>query len=181
MRQFLRPLPARVTVMALLALLVALAATSYAASDIGDGSPTQPARADSPLATSHTGPAAFSTFKDSFTLTTQANQRVTVARLPVPAGRYVVVAKLYLGPPTSGLSEAVMCDLTAGADFDRSTVNHDATIAFVSASFNVVHRYKMPGTVFLRCTHAFSSGSAPVQFIKITAIRVETLSNVQSP
>ena len=102
MRQFLRP-PARITVIALFALVVALAATSYAASDIGDGGPSEAARADSPFAVSHTGPAAFSTFKDSFTLTTPAAQSVTVARLRVPAGRYVVVAKLFLGPPQSGL------------------------------------------------------------------------------
>lgn len=176
-------LPARITVMALLALL-ALAATSYAASDIGDGSHSRPARANSPLATSHTGPAAFSAFKDSFTLTTPANQIATVARLNVPSGRYVVVAKLFLGPPQSGLNEHVRCDLTAGADFDRTIVNHDATTAFVSVSLNVVHQFLLKDprkTVFLRCGHVFTSGSTPVQFIKISAIRVETLSNVQSP
>lgn len=181
MRRFLRPLPARVSVLALLALLVALAATSYAASDIGDGLPSEAARADSPLATSHTGPAAFSTFKDSFTLTTSANRVATVARLPVPAGRYVVVAKLFLGPPQSGLNEHVRCDLTAGGDFDRAAVNHDATTAFVSVSLNVVHQFLQGGIVYLRCGHIFTSGSAPVQFVKITAIRVEALSNVQSP
>ena len=181
MRPFLRPLPARVTLVTLLALFVALAAASYAASDIRDGSPTQAARAGSPLATSQAGSAAFSSFKNSFTLTTAANQQVIVARRTVPAGRYVVVAKLYLGPPQSGLNEHVRCDLTAGADFDRTVVNHDATTAFVSVSLNVVHRFLATSTVYLRCGHAFTSGSTSVNFIKITAIRVATLVNTQSP
>jgi hypothetical protein len=126
-------------------------------------------------------PSAYSTFKDSFSLSTGANQVVPVARLTVPAGRYVVVAKLYTNPPQDGLNQHVRCDLVAGGDFDRVVVNHDATIAFVSLSLNVVHRFSAKSTIRLNCGFLFTSGTTGLGFIKITAISVNSLSNVPSP
>ena len=123
----------------------------------------------------------FSTFKDFFRLTTAAGRTVQVAQLNLPAGRYVAVAKLYTGPPISGLNEHVRCNLTAGGDFDRAVVNHDATIAFVSLSLNVAHEFTSPGTVTLNCGHDFTSGDTNLFFVKISAVEVANLSNVGSP
>src|SRR4051812_8221906 len=121
--------PSVATCLSLAALFVALGGTSY-------GKHTRDA---SPVALVTPARAAFSTFKDSFQLSTNANQFVTVARLNVPAGRYAIVAKLFVGPPANGLNDAVRCDLVAGQDFDRVVANHDAEIGFASLSLNVAH------------------------------------------
>jgi hypothetical protein len=126
-------------------------------------------------------PSAFATFRDSFDLVTGANQSVPVASLAVPAGRYAIFAKLYTGVPISGLSETIRCRLAAGADFDNSIVNHDALIAAVPLSLQVVHEFASDGTIDLSCGHIFTTGHTALGFIKITAIRVASLSNVPSP
>jgi hypothetical protein len=131
--------------------------------------------------TAEAQPSAYSTYKDSFNLSTGANQLVPVARLTVPAGRYVIIAKLWTAPPQDGLNQHVRCDLVAGSDFDRVVVNHDATIAFVSLSLNVVHRFTVRSNIRLNCGIAFTSGTTSLGFIKITAISVNSLSNVPSP
>jgi hypothetical protein len=126
-------------------------------------------------------PSAYSTFKDSFNLSTGANQLAPVARLIVPAGRYVIIAKLFTGPPQNGLNQHVRCDLSAGSDFDRVIVNHDATIGFVSLSLNVVHRFVVRSRIRLDCGFVFAAGTTSLGFIKVTAISVNSLSNVPSP
>src|SRR5262245_59053254 len=130
-----RPSPA--IVVASLALFVALSGASFAAAsltigssqiidnsilsrDVHDNGLKSVDIADGSLRASDLTPglvgAGFSTFKDSFQLTTAANVVVPVAHLDVPAGIYVIVAKLYTGVPLSGLNETVRCDLVAGAD-----------------------------------------------------------------
>jgi hypothetical protein len=173
MRQARHHSPSPAMAVALLALFIALGGTSYATLQSGGDQQA--------TASQDTTTIARSTFKDSFTLSTAANQLVQVARLKVPAGRYVVVAKLFTGPPQQGTNDHVRCDLSAGGDFDRVVVNHDAITAFTSMSLNVVHRFSSPGTVSLRCGHVFSAGTTSLDFIKITAIRVRALSNVPSP
>jgi hypothetical protein len=44
-----------------------------------------------------------------------------------------------------------------------------------------VHRFTETGSVRLNCANIFTAGNTPLQFIKITATRVESLSNVPSP
>ena len=133
-----------------------------------------------PICASLPATRGFSAFKDSFRLTTGANQTVQVARLNLPAGKYIVSAKLFTGPPISGLNEHVRCNLNAGGDFDRTVVNHDATIAFVSLALNVAHEFTSPGSVTLNCGHDFTSGDTNLFFVKISAIEVANLSNVGS-
>jgi hypothetical protein len=124
--------------------------------------------------------AAFSAFKSAFTLRTGASQVVPVARLDLPAGKYVVMAKLYTGIPLEGAGQ-VRCDLVAGADFDRAVVNHDIGIAFASLALNVVHDFASPGIVQLYCGHDVFAATTDLQAIRITAIRVENLTTVPSP
>jgi hypothetical protein len=173
MRQARHRSPSPAMVVALLALFIALGGTPYATLQSGGDQQA--------TASQDTTTIARSTFKDSFTLSTAANQFVQVARLKVPAGRYVVVAKLFTGPPQQGTNDHVRCELSAGVDFDRVVVNHDAITAFTSMSLNVVHRFSSPGTVRLRCGHVFTASTTSLGFIKITAIRVRALSNVPSP
>lgn len=131
-----------------------------------------------PICTTVGKTRGFSTFKNSFRLTTGANQTDGVAKLSLPAGKYLIFAKLFTGPPISGLNEHVRCNLEAGTDFDRVVVNHDAATAFVSMSLNVVHEFTSPDAVALRCGHDFTSGSTDLLFIKISAVEVGALSNV---
>jgi hypothetical protein len=126
-------------------------------------------------------PSAYSTFKDSVTLRTGANQLVTVAQLNVPAGKYAIFAKLFMGPPFSGLNEAVRCELIAGVDFDRTQVNHDAEIAFAALSLEVVHEFPTAGSVSLNCGQLFTPGATSLGFVKITAVGVASLTNTPSP
>jgi hypothetical protein len=58
-------------------------------------------------------------------------------------------------------------------------VNHDATMAFTSTALNVVHRFTAAGTIRLNCANVFAAGNTSL--IKVTASRVDILSNVPSP
>ncbi|HWI70436.1 MAG TPA: hypothetical protein VNT55_00670 [Baekduia sp.] len=134
-------------------------------------------------------PDGYSTFKDDFATTTAPNQLVTVATLRVPTGAaYAVFAKAFLGVPTDGLGQTVQCELVAGQDFDRTIVTHDPATAFASVALNVVHRFSIPVTrlrarpvIQLRCGVLLSGGPLSMGFIKITAISLDSLSNVPAP
>lgn len=129
------------------------------------------------LPTAAADPAAvYSGYKDQFQLTTAANRQAEVGRLNLPAGNYTIFAKLNLAV-ASGYNETIRCYLKAGGDYDRSIANHDGTIAGVPMSLNVVHAYAAPGIVTLTCGHDVASGSTPLTFIKITAVRASSLSN----
>ena len=167
----LRRRPSPAMVVALLALFAALGGSSYAAVSHQVGSAE--------------APAGFSVFKDNLRLSTslgQANQdAVRVARLRLPAGSYVVVAKLFLSFPLSFNTETVRCALVAGGDFDRAQATHDGTDAYTSLALNVVHRFTSPGLVDLNCGHVSTAGATDLRFIKVSAISVQSLSNAPSP
>lgn len=184
--------PSRAMMVACLALFVALGGSSYAsvAATIGsaqiiDNSIRSVDVHNGTLIASDFQPSAlaagFSTFKNQFRLTTAANALVEVARLNVPAGKYVAFAKLYTTVPLSGLNESVRCQLVAGGDFDETVSAHDAVTAESSLALNVVHVFTSAGSVVLNCGYRFASGDAFLGFIKISAIRVPQLSNVASP
>jgi hypothetical protein len=124
------------------------------------------------------GPAAvYSGYKDQFQLVTAANRQVEVGRLALPAGSYTISAKLNLGVANNGYNEHIRCYLRAGGDYDRAIANHDGTIAFVPMSMNVVHTFTGPDAAVLTCGHDFTSGTTPVSFVKITAVRASSLVN----
>jgi hypothetical protein len=122
-------------------------------------------------------------YKDSFRLTTAANQQVQVGRLSLPQGSYTISAKLYTGPPMpSGYNTHVRCVLsTLQGDFDQTMVNHDGTTAFVPMVLNVVHRYTASGSVVLTCGHDFTAGDTYLYFVKITAIQANAVTNIRLP
>jgi hypothetical protein len=140
----------------------------------------RPAAAQGPLVASPGD--AFSTFKDSFNLSTPAKLLANVASLRVPAGSYVVIAKLYTDIPLTPGSpkDIVKCDLSAGTDFDRVWATHDFENPFANLSLNVVHRFVRPGRVFLNCGSGDVPGMTTLHYIKITAISMKSLSNVPS-
>src|SRR5262245_5201254 len=131
---------------------------------------------------------AYSTFRDGkvfvndlFQGIPSPNNVVTLpptplARLALPAGRWVIVAKA-LGTPTVYLPEladvigSLSCSLVAGADYDIAFV-HGGTL-----TSTVVHRFTAPGQVELRCNGLQTEAS----WVKITAVRVASLKNTPFP
>jgi hypothetical protein len=114
---------------------------------------------------------AYSTFKDGqVPLGGGSAQAITVAALALPPGDWVIQAKTnaHAGTYPGGTHLSVICQLQAGADFDRAYTLTSAPIAT-----QVVHRFAKPGLVELRC-HGFRGS---VAFTKITAVRSAGLSN----
>lgn len=113
----------------------------------------------------------------------------TIASLPIPsAGSYVIFAKAELFD-TLAYGENPVCELVAGtvevdgsrrgSDVDRSGSTIDNTLGHVTLALNVVHQYTRAGTADLQCGN--SPGSTDAYNIKITAIRVGTLTNTTLP
>jgi hypothetical protein len=143
------------------------------------------------------GGRVFAGFNDGpgqilFTLT---GDLVTIAELGVPAGDYVIFAKMTLEAEPLidefSFQRPVFCKLTAGADFDRASVvlekihtenpgNTDGSYA-TGLTLQVVHRFTSPGRVVLSAAHGGALAVTPqVQFrdLKIIAIEVSDISNV---
>jgi hypothetical protein len=117
----------------------------------------------------------------------------TIAELDLPAGDYVIFAKLTLetGFAESSTQRPVACKLTAGADFDEARVVleeiHDESPGDPDGSFamgltlQVVHRFNSPGSVVLTAGHGGPIPITPkVHFrdLKIMAIEASDISNV---
>lgn len=121
---------------------------------------------------------AFSVYHDeSFLIPPDEAPDLTAMRLPLPAGRYFVIAKgnSYLA---NGLPEnySAECRLQIGPDRDDVTLPRRG--AWVAT---VVGRLKKPGVAELRCW-SFGSAIGPVTVdsladVKVTAINVAAISN----
>lgn len=127
-----------------------------------------------------TGPSnAYSAFRtDISNLPNGPGRGVIVSLGDLPAGDYVIFAKLYVtsSPTTSGAS--VDCRLETGADYDQSLVNVSPGDN-ASMALNVVRSFGAPGTAALACKD-FNTG-AEAHYMKVTAIRVGEVRNVASP
>ena len=132
-----------------------------------------------------TGPSdAFSGHKDGPVTITDTPS--TLASLPIPsAGRYVIFAKTELLADAFN-GEPVQCELLAGeVERDGSRVNTDAdhsvsTLApEQTVTLSVVHESRKADTADLQCSGPF--GGASASDIKITAIRVGTVTNTTLP
>ena len=96
-----------------------------------------------------------------------------VAALPLPAGKYVVSAKLYLSSgDTDGAS--AYCRLRVGNSWDDSfQVATVGTNMVETMALNAASSLSAPGNVTLRCQDYGDGVTA--NWIKITAIRAGTL------
>jgi hypothetical protein len=131
--------------------------------------------------------AAFSTFHDGNINMTGSAQTFTVGQLFLPGGRYVIFAKMVLDNQNAGAIVHVGCKLEAGADFDESAIRlRQSSTNFVPNSdmgvlaFNVVHNFTGGTNNLIKLSCQVEQFGATVQArdIKITAIRVGSLSNV---
>jgi hypothetical protein len=157
-------------------LFVALAASALVA---GAASGAYAGTA-APAGSSPAGPAAYSGYHDApISLPSKLG---TIEKMRIPAGNYVIFAKLTVWNGQN-IDDLLTCVLVAGADFDRSdTVLTGNTVPYANYAameLNVVHHFARPGKVVLECTGYGVTTSA--SWIKITAIRVGTLSNIALP
>jgi hypothetical protein len=131
-------------------------------------------------ASSPAGPAAYSSYHDAPVSLPSALGKIESMR--VPAGNYVVFAKLTVWNGEN-IDDTLTCELVAGADFDRSdtvlTGNSVPYANYAAMALNVVHHFSRPGRVQLRCTG--NGVTTTASWIKITAIRVGSLSNTPLP
>jgi hypothetical protein len=117
-------------------------------------------------------------FRDVFVLNAPANTPVQIGALNLAAGNYSIWAKLFVGLPASGDAFLQLrCRLQAGGDFDETVVTKDANIGFASIALNVVHGFEEPGPVILTAESMFTATDTNLQFIKITALEVGSISN----
>jgi hypothetical protein len=96
----------------------------------------------------------------------------TLGSLTIPqTGSYLIWAKAYL---TSPLDNTVTCRVEAGADADQSLVSVSIGSP-QSLALNVAHTFAASGTADFKCEG--STIGAQASFIKITAIRLASLTN----
>jgi hypothetical protein len=153
--------------------------------DVSDGTLEGADVRDGTLTASDLAPGlladGFSAHKGSFRLTAPPASPVSVTHLDLPAGNYVIFAKLWSSFPISGYADSVECRLVAGGDSDRTWVTQDALLAYSSIALNVIHQFTAPGNADLICRHVYTSNDSTLFDIKITAIRLATVSNVPGP
>jgi hypothetical protein len=102
-----------------------------------------------------------------------------VAELPLPQGKYAIFAMLEIRAGGSTGSYLANCRLRAGADFDDAQFDVAGflvpnTTHVGRMSLNVVHDFAEAGAAVLSCT---TPTGGEWRFLKITAIRVASLSN----
>jgi hypothetical protein len=118
-----------------------------------------------------------------------------IAKLELPAGNYAIFAKLVVRTKefenVSFTSKgSVLCKLSAGDDFDRSSAlleeHDDRPIEAIEqdevvVSLEVVHRFTQPGEAVLRCSKGLLPASGVImEFtnLKIIALEGSGISNV---
>jgi hypothetical protein len=103
----------------------------------------------------------------------------TVGTLSLPAGSYVIFAKLWLQNEAAGSwTASAVCNLTAGGDSDSSRIQAQSTSGYdldLPMSLNVNHTGSSAFSAVLTC---YGSGGSVTTFAinpAITAIRVGAL------
>ena len=108
------------------------------------------------------------------------DEPTVIARLPLPAGKWIVSAKLWVGNDSEMLPNFVHCKLTADVNFDRANVmlGPQATGgAFQTIAMSVVTELVTPSRVSFACSDNHLGSSSHWGDLKITAIGVSSLQN----
>jgi hypothetical protein len=121
-------------------------------------------------------PEVFSGFDNS----TSVSGTATYSRsITVPAGSYIAMAKLSVFNSESSTipTRVETCQLTLGNSFDRAFTrlsNGDEQVL----TMNVVGTFTGQSQITLTCNSSSSTAVSVLEFVKISAIRVNSLSNV---
>jgi hypothetical protein len=104
---------------------------------------------------------------------------VTIRTLDVPAGSYLILAKLWWNPITAtstGSGGEIDCDLLAGSSSDTSREAGMGDFDFGTLALQTASRFDEPGTITLRCRDEFSAGNPiEVHNVVLTAIAVGSI------
>ena len=122
--------------------------------------------------------SAYSTFNDG-PVTTDFNGREVIS-LDLPAGTYVIFAKAWLDHG-SGTPVRAECTLTAGVNFDQARAGLDTNTSVLdtaSVAMTVVNTFAADGSAVLECDEVEFNADLRVYDAKITAIAVDSISNV---
>ena len=104
---------------------------------------------------------------------TVGSAQTTITSLAIAeAGNYVLLAKAYATSTLIGFG-TISCRLQAGANFDESQAYVDDGQP-ASLSLMVLNTYNAAGTADFSCS---GGPGKQVNFVKITALRVGTISN----
>jgi Collagen triple helix repeat (20 copies) len=132
------------------------------------------------------GPSdGFSVFRDG-PVSLSFSTKVSIARLDLAAGSYVVIGKAAINNDAGTGFSDVECDLAASSgDFDRGRValedqNTPGSARAGIMALTVVTTLASAGAVNLNCINN-GTGVTQANFIKVTAIKVGTLSNTPAP
>jgi len=122
---------------------------------------------------------AYSRFKNG-PVFLPAGETQEVVHLDVTAGLYVIFAKGY-AKVTYGAT-TVDCKLVAGADTDRVKVGVDdrdyLRTDIEAFSLNVLHYFTSAGTIVLKCYDDWSGDDVELNYLKVTAMRVNSYWNL---
>jgi hypothetical protein len=120
--------------------------------------------------------AGFTDAVASRTLATFSGEQ-TIATLNLPAGDYLLSAKMWLENPTGG-AVIPACFLRAGSDFDETRafleVNGGGSSNAAALPFELGHTFAAPGAVTLTCDVVGVAGVL-AQDPRISAVQVQTL------
>jgi hypothetical protein len=121
-------------------------------------------------------PEVFSGFDNSTTVSGSATYTRSIT---VPAGNYLAMAKLsvFNSDSSSIPSRVETCTLTLGNSFDRAFIrltNGDEQVL----TMNVVGTFTTQSPITLTCNSSSSTAISLMEFVKISAVRVNSLSNI---
>ncbi len=109
---------------------------------------------------------------------TLSDAAFTIVTLNVPAGKYLISAKLTAWDQLGGTETD--CRLIAGADDDTSSAWADATLSLIPMSMMVAHDFTAAGQVKLNCNRSAGGGSLLRQ-IKVSALKVGDITATVEP
>ena len=101
----------------------------------------------------------------------------TAGQLSIPAGKWVILAKLWMENNDVGQGAAtITCRLTAGADTDESTMDLAGNARGIFNTM-VVHTFVTAGAAVFACDDGVTNGDMHIEDIKIIATRTLNATN----
>ncbi len=117
-------------------------------------------------------PDVFSKFDNAETVVAGGTKSFT---LPLPSGAFFISAKL--SPVALGDGErTIVCELSSNTNFDISTTTIPSS-RFESMALQLVRTAPSATTAVLTCSQSGGVGSTELRHIKVTAIRVNSVSD----
>jgi hypothetical protein len=179
MRKLIRRRPSPAMIIAIVALVAALAGTAVAG-----GGFLKKAKFTKFKKNYNNQTGIFASHKETPVNTTPSLSQM--ASLTVPGGNFAINAKLYINNTAPGPNHQYQCQLVAGGaaiDESKDGLGVDAGEQQATIALQGVAALGGGGAIAVNCNDNAAAGNNTdsAKFIKITAIRSKSLSNVTSP